>query len=401
MHAAGTPVSIPTVRHETWWLPSLMFVASLIVYLAIAQGHHVHLNYFVPLADAFLHGRLNVLEHPPWLNELVPFGGKFYVVYPPMPAVLLIPFVALFGPGFNQGLLSIGMGALNVALFTRVLGLWGFGPAKNALFGAAFALGTIHWYSVQAGSSWHFAQICALSFLLLGILEALGPRRPWLMGLWLGLAAMCRLPTLMAWPFFMACLLARDWGDGRRILRSVFGFGTVAALPLIGYLLYNAARFGSPLVTGYDLIPGLLEEHQYRYGFFSVHSIPRNLYAMWLSMPRLVDNPPYLLPARLGGLSLALTTPLFLWAIKARDRSWITLGSWAAVLLISVPILLHGDPGGEQFGYRYAMDFYPFLWLLVLKGTEGRLSLERALALAMGFVVNGWGIWATLTKASL
>jgi hypothetical protein len=33
-------------------------------------------NYFVRLADAFLHFRLYLLENPPWLNELVPFQGN-------------------------------------------------------------------------------------------------------------------------------------------------------------------------------------------------------------------------------------------------------------------------------------------------------------------------------------
>ena len=54
-------------------------------------------DYFVRLADAFLHGRLYLLEAPSWLNELVPGGGGWYVVYPPVPAVLLVPFVAVFG----------------------------------------------------------------------------------------------------------------------------------------------------------------------------------------------------------------------------------------------------------------------------------------------------------------
>ena len=43
-----------------------------LVYWWINHGRVVDLDYFVPLADAFLHGRLGLEDAPSWLNELVP-----------------------------------------------------------------------------------------------------------------------------------------------------------------------------------------------------------------------------------------------------------------------------------------------------------------------------------------
>jgi hypothetical protein len=158
---------------------------------------------------------------------------------------------------------------------------------------------------------------------------------------------------------------------------------------------YNYLRFGTPFENGYALIPGLLQEDQYRNGFFSVLNIPRKLYALFLTTPVEVAGFPWIQPRQLGGLSILLTTPLFLWAIKARRPDWFGLGAWAAVILTLIPILMHADPGGAQFGFRYAQDFYPFLFLLTVRGLGGRISFEAWVAIAIGAVVNIWGMGAT------
>jgi hypothetical protein len=43
--------------------------------------------YFHLLADAFLHGRLNLVE-PPDTEDLTLFQGQWYLAYPPLPACL-------------------------------------------------------------------------------------------------------------------------------------------------------------------------------------------------------------------------------------------------------------------------------------------------------------------------
>jgi hypothetical protein len=404
-----------------------LFLFSLLGFGLISKGNFVHLNYFVPLADAFLHGRLYVAEAPRWLNELVPFQGRHYVVYPPMPAVLLMPFVAIWGTGMNQGLISVVIGALNVALCYMVLQRFGLSWLRATSFALLFAFGTVFWFSVQVGSSWHFAQVCAVMFLWLAILETLSGKRPWLIGLLLGCAAMSRLPTLMAFPFFVAFFLQESRREpeapGRLILndaaeptplwqgarsrafdlrgfaRKNLEFDLGLAVVFSAYLAYNHARFGSPFTTGYYMIPGLLAEHQYQHGFFSLQSIPRNMYAMLLKTPRFIEEFPYLKPYRLGGISLLLTTPFFLWAAKARGWDWLTVGCWGAIALTLCPILLHADPGGEQFGYRYAIDFYPFLLLLAIRGMGHRFSVRQGLAIAIALAINALGIYTAMSGA--
>ncbi|HEY9721826.1 MAG TPA: hypothetical protein V6D47_07415 [Oscillatoriaceae cyanobacterium] len=399
-----------------------LFLIGFWAYGFIDQHAHVAYAYFVPLADAMLHGHLNVVDHPSYMNELVPFRERWYVVYPPGPALVLLPFVWMWGPAMNQGSVSILLGGINLMILYFVLRGYGLEQWKRILFTLLYGFGTIFWFSAQVGTAWHIAQVLGNTFLLLALLETTAGKRAWLMGLFVGCAALSRLPTLMAFPFFLAFLLHEtrrrpealgtvldpetahtvrfDWREPiewRRYASKVFQFGALMAVPLMFYLWYNWARFGSPFQTGYTLIPGLLQEHQYRFGFFSLHNIGRNLYALLLSNPRLVDKFPFAQPCKLGGMSILLSTPAFLWAIKARGWDWLALGGWISVVLISVPMMLHPDPGGLEFGYRYAMDFYPILLLLMLRGMGKRLTFEQGLAIALCFLVNFWGIWAIRT----
>jgi hypothetical protein len=416
----GTAWRDPDTAVDRYLIPILLFTLAAAVYVWLNNGRVADLNYFVPLANAFLHGQLGLTDAPPWLNEVVPAaGGLSYVVYPPAPALLLMPIVAAFGPGVNQAWPSIAFGAFNVAIVSLVLRRMGVERRPRIILSLVFAFGTIVWYSAQAGSSWHFAQVAAMLFTLTAIWLCQRDGPPVLIGLAFAAAAMSRLPVAMAAPFFIAYFIDRDlrestgdptpfgWlGPDRprawrtrpdlvSSLRLAWPAGFMVGLVLLAYLVYNEARFGSPWENGYALIPGLLQEAQYANGFFSVVNVPRVLYAMLLTTPVQVPDFPWIQSRQLGGLSLLLTTPLFLWAIKARRLDWFGLGTWTSVLLILIPILAHADPGGAQFGFRYAQDLYPFLILLTVRGLGGRISTEAWIAIAIGGLVNLWGMGST------
>jgi hypothetical protein len=400
-------------------IPIALFLLSWFVYAWLKNGRPTNLDYFIPLADAFLHGRLGLIDPPSWLNEVVPLHGLAYVVYPPMPALVLMPIVWVIGPGFDQGWISILMGAANVAIVHAVLRGMGVDRRPRIVLALVFAFGTIVWFSAVAGSSWHFAHIVATFFMLLAIRACQLDGRTALIGLLFGAAVLSRLPLVVAAPFFAAYVADRAireatgdrtvfgslmalrphaWNtrpEPRRVLALGWPLALGLAVPVIGYLVYDFLRFGSFLQTGYPLIPGLLEESQYRDGFFSIVNIPRKLYALFLTSPVEVGEFPWIQPRRLGGLSIVLTTPFFLWALKARRPDWFGLGAWSAVGLVLIPILLHADPGGLQFGFRYAQDLYPFLFLLTVRGLGGRLSVEAWIAIAVGTLINLWGMGAT------
>ena len=404
-------------------LAALVAVA-FIWYSFINQGHRASLDYYVPLADAFLHGRLYVIAHPSYLNELVPYGGHYYVVYPPAPAVVLMPLVAIFGNTFDQARASIALGAVDVALAAAVA-YRVVGPRRWIwiLFAVMFGFGSTVWYEVASGNSWHFAHVCATTFLLLAILDTQHNGPPWRIVLLLGCAVLSRLPTALAVPFFLGYFAwaadrqrrtgaaAEAFGalggkvgtilssrlDWRQLILDVLSFGFALAIPILFYAMYNLGRFGSPFQEGYSLIPGVLQEYQYKHGILAIENIGRQLYALLMSMPKQIDSFPFIQPRKLGGLSIFLTTPAFLWALRAHRPSWFMVGAWVSILGIATPIILHGDPGGAEFGYRYAIDFYPFLFLLMIHGMRGRMNAERWAAMALCFIVNIWGMYAVMT----
>jgi len=391
-------------------------VVAFLVYSLVNNDRPAKLDYFVPLADAFLHGRLGLLEEPPsgGYNELVAANGLLHVVYPPMPAIVLVPFVAAFGPEMDQARVSILFGALNVALAWWVALSMGTRRSTALVLAIALGFGSITWYSAQAGTAWHIAHVLSLTFALAAIGAAVRGGPPVLIGLLVAAMGLCRLPMLLGAPFFLAYLVHRasqpaadPGGFGapgdpardairnvspRRLVALGAAFAVGLGGPLVLFLFYNTARFGSPLEMGYALIPGLLDEYQYRDGFFSVVNIPRKLYAMFLSAPVEVQGFPWIQSRPLGGLSILLTTPVFLWAILARHRDLFTLGAWTSVALIMVPVLLHADPGGVQFGFRYAQDIYPFLFVLVARALVSGIRLEAWLAVGVGMLVNTWGM---------
>ncbi len=410
----------PNDWFDRFAVPILFFVLALAVYHLVKHDRPTSLDYFNRLADALLHGYLGLLQAPSFINEVVPSNtGLWYVVYPPGPALVLMPFVAVFGPGLDQGVASLVIGALNAALASMVIRWMGVERGPRIVLTAVFAFGTIVWYSAADGSSWHFAHVVATMCMLLAIHLAQRDARPALIGLLFGLAIMSRLTVAMAFPFFVAYFLdlavrERD-GDS-----TVFGHldaerphfwrqwptlrdtvlvawpATLGVVLLIGlYLLYNHARFGSPFQNGYALLAGLMTEAQYSQGFFALSYVPRMVYAMFLTVPQQIGGFPWIQSRRLGGLSILLTTPLFLWVVKARRPDWFGIGAWGAVALILVPVLMHGDAGGSQFGFRYAQDIYPFLLLLTVRGLRGRISVEAWIAIAVGAVINLWGMGST------
>ena len=77
-------------------------------------------------------------------------------------------------------------------------------------------------------------------------------------------------------------------------------------------------------------------------------------------------------------------------AILARDR--LVLAAWLAIVAIAFADFLFAATGWSQFGYRYGLDFMPFLFLLVVIAVGQRLRWYHAVLIAAGVIVNLWGV---------
>lgn len=378
----------------------------LITFLALASGaalvyvvtvsERVTLDSFLPLANAFLDGRLFIEEPMPWL-ELVPRPeGGFYSPFPPMPAIVLLPFAAVFGPDFDQGITSALLGGLNVALAWTLLRRFGVAPTPAAWLTAAFGVGSVHWWVAGTGTVWLFAQVVAVFFALLALHLAVARHWPLLAGLLLGCAAASRLPIGLTLPLYVALFLnvgfpprLRPGPDWRAAALVVCG----VAVPAILVAGYNLARYGTPLEFGYGLIPGVLDEPWYANGLLSIDYVPRHVHLIFMRGFDLVEEFPWFRP-NWYGTSLVLTMPIALWLVRARSVAPVIGYGWIAIVLGLIPNFLHGAPGFAQFGYRYILDVLPIILLMLGWVFRDRISIEARIAIAIGVAVNAYGVWA-------
>jgi len=349
------------------------------------QSDETHYAY---LADAFNHRRLDIdAVRAPQLTEVIPYGGKNYVVYPPLPAVLLMPVAAVIGTGNWTAPASILFAACAVGLTYVMLRRFGFDIRVSSAGTVLFGFGTCFWYTALPGSSWYLAHVVAVLFLTGAATEAYGAQRPLLTGLLIGAATLSRLPVVLTTPFFLYAVWSR--GGARRVRRSAFlllGIGAFIALNM----LYNAARFDSVWSVGYWLIPGVLDSPWYAHGVFDVRYLPVNIFAVLFQPPLILPSFPYFIPTKFG-LSLFLATPAFLLMFLApADRRTLVLAT--TVLLGMLPGLTHGWPGSSQFGYRFSLDASPFLILLTAHGMRGRVTARNAALIALSVLAAIWGL---------
>ncbi len=82
-----------------------------------------------------------------------------------------------------------------------------------------------------------------------------------------------------------------------------------------------------------------------------------------------------------------------------KRRTWLKPASWIAIGLVTIPLFMHYSQGWVQYGYRFMLDFMPFLAILTVLGFDDRPT-PRSRALQIGLVaisiVSGiWGrYWA-------
>jgi hypothetical protein len=214
--------------------------------------------------------------------------------------------------------------------------------------------------------------------------ETFSRDRPFLLGLYLGCAGLCRYPTLLAAPFFLLNLRREQ------VKRNLILFILGLIIPLSFLFYYNYVRFGNPVETGYRYEINVMRTPK-PFGIFDPRYMPSNLYTVFLEPMGLAKKFPYIVP-RTSGLALIITTPALALALKARARNPRIVGSWISTLLIFILLMCYFSNGSDQFGYRYGLDFFPFLFLLMSEGVRDSLNTLAKLLIVIGVVVNLWGI---------
>jgi hypothetical protein len=369
---------------------SRLFIFCLLAFLLLGGGRIASSDGLTMfrLSESLLSGHLWI----PAGNGRVGPDGRLYAKADPGQAAIAMPLVAggrataqLLPPGPLRTLwpravastLNALVGAAAVVVFLLLVRSLGYSPRTALIMSLGLGFST----SLLPYTKSFLREPLLLLFLLLSFFELrrskLRPksatRGAFRAGLWLGAGMLVKSTLGLNAPLLLGYLLAGPGGPRAAGRHRVLAFlaGPLAAAGLLG--VYNAARFGHPLTTGYD--PTVDN--------FSTPLLV-GLYGQLLS----------------SGKSIFLYAPLgfaALWGFGGLARHHraeaVTAGA-----IVAVNAIFHAKfaswAGEGSWGPRYLVPCLPFLILpaaeLWQSGRRAR-RLACALALGLGILVQAGG----------
>lgn len=395
-----------------------IFTGVYLVYL-IATPINIGSQHHIYLAQAMLNGNFDVgaAGMPRDYVDTIFAGNERFIPFPPGPAVLLMPFVAIWGTDFSQSLFAATLGAINVVIFWQVLVALGISRRAQWLAVPFFAFGTVHFYAATEGAVWQYNHVAAVFFMLVAVLLLLKDVPLIIVAFVFGFAVISRSPVLMAAPFFLYYAYRKHHEKltpgglvSREALKDIAAFSAGLAPFALLTLGYNYARFGNPFDSGYaavyqDYVKSDIAYTYYRdkfpdsghFNLFDLRNIPLHIHALFLLPPSL-DSGALLKPSPYG-MSVLLTSPAFVYAFLVRRKTELKLGAWLAIGLVCAVLFTHYSQGWVQFGYRFLLDFAPFLLILTAMGFDDNDSSRhrkwQVALVSFSIVVSTWGVlWA-------
>jgi hypothetical protein len=387
-----------------------LVAGTFLIYYFSNPKPQFYYDYTFRVADNFLHGAIGFSEQPPsWVNEFLPFEGKWYSAFPLGSVLIMIPFAFLKFIGVIYSMpasLISGLTASAICWFlVKISEHYELEWKKRVLIVCGILFGTWMWTNLTMAGAWQLA----LGFAMLGELGAIYftiyNRKPLLAGLFFALAFGNRTEILLTVPLFIFLL----WRDSKFQISNfkseetkrekpianrksqIINLVKFCAIPFIlGVLtlIYNYIRFHSLTDFGYARIPGVLSEPWYRYGIFSISYIPLNFMEMLANPWNRLAGFPYLVPDGFGN-AIWWSSPFIMFLVRfgARDKI-LKYTAWAAIIILTFLLWIHGNPGGWQFGYRYAMILLPWMFVVLLENSPKKIDWYEWVAYIISFVLN-------------
>ncbi len=388
----------PWRERQLWYGALAVALAWLGLGLALRMnlfGHAVHDSYTL-MALAWRRGKLSLGRDYPWL-ELAVYGGDWYVSFPSVPALVMLPLTFIFGEN-TPNTLAVGLYFLGAYFAGYHLARRFRGPVEACFLALFMCLGCNMLDLSLTGDVWYQAQL--LSFLLVTCC-ALGltgeSRGGWALGLvCLALSVGCRPFQAAFVPFAVAALWRNLNPDGAlspgRTLRAMLPCLILPALVALALGWYNWARFGNPLEFGHNYLPEFTRDPDLPQ--MAIKYIGKNIRNL-LRLPYFENG--RLEFVRFDGFAFWLANPIYVTAaaamvLKAKRRRWdlldtLLLAGFALELLLT---LMHKTLGGWQFGARYLADLVPMLLLAELRGRDRLAPWETGVGIfAIAFNLYG------------
>ena len=397
----GAPRSI--AYQPAFWC-GLMAVA--LTYLGLMSllnynvlGHAVH-DSFTLMALSWRQGSLSLIngENYPYL-ELAIFGGQYYVSFPSVPALIMLPLTFIFGENTPNTLMTFIY--LLVSYMAAYKTCRVYRNAAEAMRMALFmVLGCNMLQFSLSGGVWNQGQLTSFMFTTLFAAGITGRRRSgWAWGLIaLALSVGCRPFQAVYVPLGLWLLYQNLRGDAAeglgRALARMAPYLVVPTLIALALGLYNYLRFGNPIEFGHNYLP----EHtrnpdEPMMGFKYVWKNILNL----MRLPRFEENRLVFNEVQFSGFAFYLANPIYatciiMTAVKAVRRRWDVADTLlaAGMALHILLLLMHKTLGGWQFGARYLCDVIPMMLLYCVRWRDRTAVWEYPIMIfAVAFNIYG------------
>jgi hypothetical protein len=433
------------------WGLVVIFAVFLGAYLGASGGRlrqHSLYNHYVYLAEGWLKGRLDMPVPPPNENDwarvevlhlkdgrtLKGMFGKIgptdrfyplrgpsltidseqiasrsdirYVSFPPFPAVVMLPFVAVTHLKFNDVLFTAIWAALNpVLLFLLLRRLRARGYSKRSVsddlwLTVMFGVGSVYYFSSVIGQVWFTAHVIGVTCAIGYAWASLDAVHPMLAGLCVGLGYATRPAMGFMVPFFVFEVVraAGGWQRLRKwrseglplgLLPKLVRFAIPAGVVLAVLMVHNYLRFEQFGEIGHKYLNIGWQDRIQRWGLVNYHFLSRNLTCALVLLPRIMAQYPFVKVSE-HGMSMLVTTPALGYTVAPAERSPLARGLWLSILTTALPSLLYQNSGFQQFGYRFSLDYIIFLVMLLAVGGRKFTWLFKAFVI-FGIAVNLFG----------
>ena len=322
-------------------------------------------------------------------------GATFYMSFPPLPTLLMLPSAAISGRDGNDVIPTLLIAALILPLTLLVLRRLAAAKLSSRTVRddlwlvATLAFGSVLFFSSVQGKVWYTAQVTGVALALVYAWASIEARRPIVAGIALGAAALTRTPMAFMFPLFVLEAWRVASGDRRAFGRTLARFAAPVVAFAIAGCAYNIVRFGSPTEFGHTFLDVRQQAQIEQFGLASYHYLGRNLAVAFTLLPEWLGRAPWI---QVGGHGLAIwvTTPALLLLVWPRDKPAVHRALWLTVACVAIPSLCYMNSGWVQFGYRFSLDYMVFLVMLLAIGGRPLGRVAKAL-IVVGIVVNLFG----------
>lgn len=318
-------------------------------------------------AKAWLNGKVYLDQDYSHL-ELAIYKGHYFVSFPPLPSVLILPFVAIFKDNVPTNLVMFFLLAFEFSLIYKILKRYKTTEINAILVSLGFTIGTNLMSLSIDGGVWFFAQLLNNLLCILAV-DSFLKKKKTLVYFYLALAVGCRPFSILYMLMFFIYYLKEDQEKNylKKFINNIYYLLPAIIIGTI-YMCYNYIRFDNILEFGHNYLPEFIEaEH----GQFSLQYLLPNLKKLCFSFIKINNK----LDLSFGfPFCFLIANPvivLYLYRLiknylKEKKIDYFRLLIFIFTSLNILLICMHRTLGEWQFGARYTCDILPILFLGII-----------------------------------